>query len=172
MDFDSEAIEQSKLLTEWRGDLTVHNTNGTEQTWQRQRPIGEGGFGTVWLEARHDEIKKKRAVKEVKRDTLVRFNIDYRRELLALVKLSASGFQDKFVEFYGWFQDRTFIYYAMEYFVLGDLDQHLACEIQEDAANQITHQILLGLAIMHKNSFTHRDLKPKARLSDYITDCP
>lgn len=171
MDFESEVIEQYRLFTEWRDDLTVHKSrhnNGTEETWQRQRCIGQGGFGTVWLEARNDESNKQRAVKEVKKPTGLSPNNDYRRELLALVKLSPK-YRDRFVDFQGWFQDKITIYYAMEYFPLGDLDQHLSASgILEDAARQVTHQILIGLAFMHKNSFTHRDLKPKVRRSfDY-----
>lgn len=174
MDFESDVIERYRLLTEWRGDLIVHKTRHTSRTetiWQRQRSIGQGGFGTVWLEARQDEPNKTRAVKEVKKptQTVTRVNhkFDYRRELLAWVKLSEPKFQKRFVELHGWFQDKTFIYYAMEYFFLGDLDQHLDNGIHQAAASQITSQILAGLAIMHKNSVTHRDLKPKARPLDF-----
>lgn len=175
MDFRSDAIQRYRLLTEWRGDLIVHknpHTIGTEETWQRQRSIGQGGFGTVWLEARQEEPNQKRAVKEVKKptqtQTRVNHKFDYQRELLAWVKLSEPKFQEIFVEFYGWFQDRTFIYYAMEFFPFGDLDQHLDSRIDEDAASQIARQILVGLAIMHKYSVTHRDIKPKARLLNSI----
>ncbi|MCJ1464991.1 hypothetical protein MMC07_003606 [Pseudocyphellaria aurata] len=173
MDSASNAFERYKLITERDGDLIIHQTrqpSGTKEIWRRQQGyFAEGGSGVVWLEVRQDESNQKRAVKEVKKTT-GRDDLDrnrYRRELLALVKLSAPKFRDRFAEFYGWFQDETYICYAMEYFPLGDLDQYLANGIAEDAARRITHQLLIGLAIMHKNSFTHRDLKPKARPLDY-----
>ena len=162
MDSASKAVNRYKLPTEWRNDVIIHKAReNMEERWQRRGPpIGEGGFGTVWLEVKQNETNKTRAVKEVKK---VNHNLDYRRELLALVELSAPTYRDIFVEFYGWYQDRTFVYYAMEYFSLGDLDQYLSCGIHEDEASQITKQLLDGLSIMHENSFTHRDLKPKVR---------
>jgi calcium/calmodulin-dependent protein kinase I len=49
----------------------------------------------------------------------------------------------------------------MEYFPYGDLDKYIAAGFSEYEAKWITVQLLEGLAIMHKNKFTHRDLKPK-----------
>lgn len=170
MDSASRAVNRYKLLTEWRNDIVVHKPRGNslskvEERWQRRGCIGRGGFGTVWLEVKQDETNKTRAVKEVKKTASTNHILDYRRELLALVELSAPTYRDIFAEFYGWYEDKTFVYYAMEYFSLGDLDQYLSAGIHEDEACQITNQVLDGLAIMHENSFTHRDLKPQARLS-------
>lgn len=171
MDFESTAIKRYELLTERNGDLIIHHIqpSGTKETWQRQQEyIGKGGSGIVWLEFKKNETNQKRAVKQVRKPTGVDDHNRhlYGRELQALVELSAPKFRERFAEFYGWFQDETNICYAMEYFPQGDLNQYLANGIAEDAASQITHQILIGLAIMHKNSFTHRDLKPKVRPLD------
>jgi serine/threonine protein kinase len=51
----------------------------------------------------------------------------------------------------------------MEYVHLGDLDKNVIAnsgKILENEARDIAEQILLGLEIMHAESFAHRDLKP------------
>jgi serine/threonine protein kinase len=54
----------------------------------------------------------------------------------------------------------------MEYLPLGDLENNVT-EMYDDVkvppldAQQVTTQILLGLKIMHAESFAHRDLKPQ-----------
>ena len=65
-----------------------------------------------------------------------------------------------FVEFSGWFKDELSVYLAMEYFPLGDLEKNAKGKLPEAEACEIIRQILLGLEIMHAESFAHRDLKP------------
>jgi serine/threonine protein kinase len=76
-----------------------------------------------------------------------------------------------FVDFLGWFQNDDAIFLAMEYMPLGDLEQNLR-EMEkyatysrpllpEEDVQEITHQILEGLKIMHTEGFSHRDLKPQ-----------
>jgi serine/threonine protein kinase len=69
-----------------------------------------------------------------------------------------------FVEFFGWFKDGYDIFLAMEYVHLGDLDKNVVAnsgKIPENETRDIAEQILLGLEIMHAESFAHRDLKPQ-----------
>jgi serine/threonine protein kinase len=69
-----------------------------------------------------------------------------------------------FVEFFGWFRHGFDFYLAMEYIERGDLETNLAAQsenVPEIEARDITQQILLGLQIMHAESFAHRDLKPQ-----------
>jgi serine/threonine protein kinase len=51
----------------------------------------------------------------------------------------------------------------MEYFPYGDLNAFIEKGIPENEVKLITIQLLEGLAIMHENLFTHRDLKPAVR---------
>ena len=69
-----------------------------------------------------------------------------------------------FVDFFGWFRDGHNIFLAMEYIPLGDLETNIKAhsgKIPEIEARDITEQILLGLEIMHGESFAHRDLRPQ-----------
>ncbi len=51
----------------------------------------------------------------------------------------------------------------MEYFPLGDLGAYLDTHgpIPEGEARQIISQVLQGLAIMHREKYAHRDIKPQ-----------
>jgi serine/threonine protein kinase len=52
----------------------------------------------------------------------------------------------------------------MEYVLLGDLETNvkaLSAPLPQVEAKDVTRQILLGLQIMHAESFAHRDLKPQ-----------
>jgi calcium/calmodulin-dependent protein kinase I len=68
------------------------------------------------------------------------------------------------VEFFGWFKDGSDVFLAMEYIPLGDLEKYVVArsgKIPEVEARDIAEQIMLGLEIMHAESFAHRDLKPQ-----------
>ena len=55
----------------------------------------------------------------------------------------------------------------MEYIHLRDLHKNVVAnlgKILENEARDIAEQILLGLEIMHAESFVHRDLKPQVFL--------
>lgn len=71
-----------------------------------------------------------------------------------------------FTEFLGWFSAGCYIYLAMEYVPLGDLEKNVVAQtgkISEIEARDIVEQILSGLKIMHEEDFAHRDLKPQVR---------
>lgn len=67
------------------------------------------------------------------------------------------------MDFYGWFEDPSHLYLAMEFFEHGDLGAYLRQYgvLAEEKAKIVTLQILEGLEIMHRHNFTHRDLKPQ-----------
>ncbi|KAJ5371668.1 hypothetical protein N7517_003674 [Penicillium concentricum] len=139
--------------------------------WQREKKIDSGGFGEVWLERctkRKNHGHQVRATKEME----VHRQIDYARELEAIVKFSHSKYDRCFVKSFGWYQTQTSLFIAMEYLELGDLHNYLLKKKQplpELEAQCIMSQILEGLDLMHDNGFAHRDLKPKNIL---LRSCP
>jgi hypothetical protein len=107
-----DLIRESKLKTRFLphcGVETVHTFRESDpasgqrlvirsEHWQRQRRIGGGGFGSVWLErctkggrsgatAAQDSVV--RAVKQIDMDTRLEL-IDFNRELEAIAKFSHS----------------------------------------------------------------------------------
>ncbi|KAL0937138.1 calcium/calmodulin-dependent protein kinase type 1B [Colletotrichum truncatum] len=172
----SDLVQESKLETIFFPTYTEHTfykrgASGREwrirvqEQWQRERRLGQGAYGTVWLETCDRPAKKNgpavRAVKEIPLDPSTSEGIDYYQELEAVMKFSQDRvYTPSFVESYGWFQGPEAIYIAMEYIPHGDLQKHLSHPIPEEEVKMITRQLAEGLNHMHKNGFTHRDLKP------------
>lgn len=69
--------------------------------------------------------------------------------------------QDLFVLFFGWYENRDFVFIAMEYIEHGDLSQYLKTPGSRSNAREITRQLLEGLAVLHEKKICHRDLKPQ-----------
>lgn len=155
------------------------------KVWRTDRILGYGSFGEVRLE-RNQEDGKERAVKKIKIKSEALKDSEYEKELKALLEFSKpkasvmkSGcefaslwyfshslqYRDAglFVDFFGWFQDESDVFLAMEYVPLGDLESNVgqAKKIAEIEARSIIEQLLSGLEIMHAESFAHRDLKPQ-----------
>ena len=97
----SDLLEYFKLDAQYTSDHTLQVSYAkrpgisrckvrTEQRWYRDREIGHGTFGSVWLEVNRkgQGVTAQRAVKEVSKRLMQRSGIDYRRELLALSTLS------------------------------------------------------------------------------------
>ena len=55
------------------------------------------------------------------------------------------------------------MYIAMEYIPMGDMSQSFADSYRwnESDTRVVIKQLLHGLAVMHKEGITHRDLKPE-----------
>ncbi|RSL90092.1 hypothetical protein CDV31_015765, partial [Fusarium ambrosium] len=135
------------------------------EKWIRQKMLGRGGFGIVWLEKREPDSSATynlRAVKQLDIAKIRSKRHDYVRELEALAKFSQTKYSEFFVKSYGWFQGPSALFFAMEYCELGDLKDHVEehGKLAEDQVQDIGWQILQGLKFMHHNNFAHRDLKP------------
>ena len=74
--------------------------------------------------------------------------------------LTFTQHQDLFVHFYGWFENDTSVFLAMEYFELGDLENFVTPQLTEKDAKVIGRQLLEGLEVLHGYHLVHRDLKP------------
>ncbi|KAL4885912.1 kinase-like domain-containing protein [Aspergillus karnatakaensis] len=132
----------------------------SEQRWKRKSELGQGTCGTVYLEELsfgQANGPKLRAVKTIRKKLM-----KDRRDLAVLTDFSNRKYVHtrSFVEFFGWFEDATNIYIAMEYFPHGTLSQYIKARIPEDEIRMITGQLLSGLALMHEHDYAHRDLKP------------
>lgn len=129
-----------------------------EERWARETTLGEGAHGTVYREKLEGQAAL-RAVKEIKKSVCA--ELDYSRELEAIIKFSHPKYAHCFVTSNGWFELGDSILISMEYLALGDLEAHIAHPLAEIEARQISSQVLEGLGYMHENGFVHRDLKPK-----------
>ena len=175
-------MKLSKLATKFHSnpDWTQHTTYVAdnskerrrvrrEEGWIRKKRLGQGGFGTVWLE---------QCVQGEKNDELRAVNsTSYNRELEAIALFShenvrtepmiavgrtliVAQYQHCFVKSFGWYEDDEDIFLAMEFFSEGDLSRYLGSPFPEQEAQSIAAQILEGLQFMHRHNFAHRDLKP------------
>ncbi len=97
MDPATDLIEHFKLDVVFFPDHTRHisyHSDGRQnrrkvkvvKKWIKQHELGEGGCGTVWLEK--DSKGDERAVKQISKGFCLRKGIDYKREIIAMAKLT------------------------------------------------------------------------------------
>ncbi|MCJ1241142.1 hypothetical protein MMC14_009146 [Varicellaria rhodocarpa] len=166
-----DIVQDSKLEAEFHLDpeYTQHiqyvsgNTPGQrrlrkEQRWKKEKELGRGGFGIIWLErcVQEGSEGEVRAVKKIQKVQ----SSYYYRELEAIALFSQTKYEDCFVKSFGWYEDDNSIFIAMEYLPNGDLHKYLSSPLPEKEGQHITSQILEGLHFMHDKGFAHRDLKP------------
>ncbi|KAK0611936.1 kinase-like domain-containing protein [Immersiella caudata] len=139
----------------------------TEQRWDRERELGSGGFGTVWLEkcTRGPKQGGLRAVKEIRCRTPAGTtpSSECARELEAISMFSQGPYRHCFVQSQGWYETVNTVYVAMEFMEYGDLQDFIfkGHRFAGEDTIAIIKQILEGIAFMHDRNFTHRDLKPR-----------
>ncbi|KAJ3456914.1 hypothetical protein MRS44_014055 [Fusarium solani] len=176
----SDLVRDSKIETEFlashvqhvlyeTGRSASHRRVRRVERWTKGRLLGQGTFGKVHLHIYNDSDKERlRAVKEVKKFVVVGQELDYARELEAIMKFSHSKYNHCFVSSQGWYELEDSIFITMEFFELRDLQQYIAAPLPESKAKQITDQVLEGLEFMHNNGFIHRDLKPTfVKIADF-----
>ncbi|KAI3327642.1 kinase-like domain-containing protein [Xylariaceae sp. AK1471] len=171
-----ELVRDSRLETILNEDNTVHiyydrpgrRAKPRRETWKRERIIGSGGNGVVWLEKRlvassgEGSQARYRAVKQI---TLAQSRSVLeicKSELEALAKFSTEKYKRCFVQSFGWYEGSSFLSIAMEYCPLGDLQRFLIehTRLPESDTREIICQVVEGLQFMHDEGFAHRDLKP------------
>lgn len=193
----SDLILDSQLDTYFLPDSTVNThceSNPTGQRrvinrsehWQRQRKIGGGGFGTIWLEkcssgGQPDGLIRNGSLQAVKQMAVDQQYgpIDYHRELEAIAKFS----HKRVCLLNAPFGQLTLTHLNSMNDAssgrLGGTSQATSCispwnglktaiylgsyikqpPLPEAELREIACQILEGLAMMHENGFAHRDLK-------------
>ncbi|KAF2019615.1 kinase-like protein [Aaosphaeria arxii CBS 175.79] len=169
-----DLVRDSELKVEFRGSTTVHSYHDIDdrgrrlfrqEFWTWDRLIGRGGYGQVKLQkytARDTDGESVRAVKIIDKPLSVGESINYNRELEAIAKFSNRRYKRWFVQSFGWYQDTTSIFVAMEYCRHGDLHHYLKSRgsLSVGEVQHLARQIVEGLEQMHINDFAHRDLKP------------
>ncbi|SMQ44881.1 unnamed protein product [Zymoseptoria tritici ST99CH_3D7] len=143
---------------------TRHDNHGTPTVWKRSlRPIGQGGFGAVYREE-CIEGRNRGSLRAVKAVQKVIFQgspqMDYSKELEAIARFSQLQYQQHFVRSFGWYENASTIFIAMEFVEHGDLQQYVGRAMPEPEMQLIVSQVLEGLSHMHNLSYAHRDLKP------------
>ncbi|KAI9690150.1 MAG: hypothetical protein M1822_009111 [Bathelium mastoideum] len=168
-----DLVRDSKLETRHTNGHTIHryleaSSNRRrvprEEYWKRERDLGHGSFGRVWLEkcVKGNSKGELRAVKMVRNFSKSSSAVDFNRELEAVAKFSNAKYEACFVKSFGWYDDPEAIFIALEYCPHGDLHRFLSrtSSLPVGEAQELTRQILEGLHDMHENGFAHRDLKP------------
>lgn len=98
---NSDLIKDSRLDTQFGEDGTRHTQYVSSRAagqrrirnvelWKRERRLGSGTYGTVWLESCHSGRRQGqfRAVKEIRKAPIMVSSLDYSRELEAVIKFS------------------------------------------------------------------------------------
>jgi hypothetical protein len=95
-----DLLDHYKLEAEVFPEYTLHVTykidrgrgerERIEKQWKRMESIGEGAFGQVWRELHHrqDGHQEIRAVKILSKQRIRAYNVDFKKELVALAKFS------------------------------------------------------------------------------------
>ncbi|KAL1850732.1 hypothetical protein Daus18300_012810 [Diaporthe australafricana] len=169
--FDSEDDPQ---VTSHGFRNAIDPSSTRREEWERQKMLGSGGFGTVFLDKcmrvngyvevdEDDKTGQLRAVKWItKAKNQTSLSKDSIRELNSLVFFSGPAYEYHFVKTFGWYENPSTLFIAMEYCPLSDLNSYLVEHgpVSEKHAKYITGQMLRGIESMHANNFIHRDLKP------------
>lgn len=157
--------------------ITKQRRARKEEKWKRERRLGQGAFGIIWLEQciQGDSKREVRAVKKVPKfgsgnchrelEAIALFSHTKASLQLFIIYLSPFPltfiqYEECFVKSFGWYDDEDSIFITMEYLPDGDLHRHLNSPLPENEGQYIVSQILEGLRFMHENGFAHRDLKP------------
>lgn len=158
---DAVVTSESTTHVEYKGAQGLVPQRIEKRWCRRKKPIGQGSFGKVWLE-QEGEASNHRAVKILEKDLMKVHRIDYKKEILALAIFSKPQYQQQevLVKFLGWCEQPSDLFIYMEYFELGDLEDHITGSITEGDIKDISTNLLNGLRIMHQEGFAHRDLKP------------
>jgi hypothetical protein len=87
---EAEVFPEYTLHVSYRPNRARGVREKIETKWKRMDSIGEGAFGQVWreLHCQSDGTPDIRAVKIIEKQRMRAYNIDFKKELLALAKFS------------------------------------------------------------------------------------
>jgi hypothetical protein len=87
---EADVFPEHTVHVTYRINRALGERERIEKQWKRMESIGEGTFGQVWreLHCREDGHEEFRAVKVIEKRRMRAYNVDYKKELLALAKFS------------------------------------------------------------------------------------
>jgi serine/threonine protein kinase len=153
--FQTSTVE---LARRWCDAIRSGSQCNVEDFYKLGKELGAGAFGAVRL-AYDLTTGEKRAVKMVKRSSNAKELEFVQREVNVLLSISHKNI----VRTYDIFEERTHIYFVLEYVSGGDFFDYIVKRkyLKELPTKIIMHQILEGLAYLHANNIVHRDIKPE-----------
>lgn len=129
--------------------------------------LGEGNFGKVYL-VEKKTTKKKYALKKIKKNRLLKDDLRL-KDILNEKEILKKAYHPFIVKLQFTFQDKTYLYFGMEYISGGTLTNYINPRnpLPLPKILFITCQLLLTLKYLHKDlKVIYRDLKPENILID------
>ncbi|CAF1121060.1 unnamed protein product [Adineta ricciae] len=165
----SKSIQLDEYLQERQDRIRIFNhlltkrlraaLNLTLDSFQLLRPLGEGGYGSVFL-AYHPDTNEYLALKAITKSSLVETN---EQHIILSERQYAFALQHpNIVQFLTSFKDNEYVYLAFEWLQGGDLYSLMSChQLTELQAKFYSGQIIMALDYLHGCSIAFRDLKPE-----------
>eukprot|EP00933_Yihiella_yeosuensis_P034131 TRINITY_DN27667_c0_g1_i1.p1 TRINITY_DN27667_c0_g1~~TRINITY_DN27667_c0_g1_i1.p1 ORF type:complete len:498 (+),score=94.47 TRINITY_DN27667_c0_g1_i1:94-1587(+) len=124
--------------------------------------LGAGSYGTV-SKAVHKTSKSIRAIKAMRRSAPGGQQQKFLDRLNAEIQIMKKLDHPSIIKLFETFQDKTFIYLAMELCTGGELFDRIveAVHFTESQAAVVMKQMISAIYYLHVNGIVHRDLKPE-----------
>mmetsp|Transcript_42364 Transcript_42364/g.165407 ORF Transcript_42364/g.165407 Transcript_42364/m.165407 type:complete len:406 (+) Transcript_42364:704-1921(+) len=148
---EDESVQQS-----WLKAFESVRANDVSNYYQIEGVIGSGSFGSVYM-GKSLETGEKVAIKTIEKKQTTRARVLCERELKTLRNLNHVNV----VKTHDIFETKTMIYIVMELMQGGDLADVYNNALGEEAAKNITAQVLRAVAYLHGKGLVHRDIKPQ-----------
>jgi len=160
-------VESSaKLRAELEARIAVQDMNVRVEELTREKIIGQGTFGQVWLVRHKSNPSILYALKKVSRASVIRQNqqksIQTEREVMALC------FHPTLVTLYATGKDAHAVYFLTEFLDGGDLFFAVRAigKLTTAQVHFFSASIILAIQYLHQHGFMYRDLKPENAMLD------
>ena len=127
--------------------------------------LGEGSFGVVDL-YREKKTKKLVAIKRLPKKKLLKNNANGVRNTIREVELMKKiGCHPTVICYDGWFENKTYIYVVMEYFIGYEVFDVMKCmrtshyKLNDEKIRKFIKYMADALYFLHSNGIVHRDIK-------------
>ena len=163
---DDAQMQMRKMLQQKESNyLRLKRAKLDQNMFKKIKPLGIGAFGEVSLTRKRD-TDQLYAMKTLRKDDVLQRNqvahVKAERDILA------EADNEWVVKLYYSFQDKSNLYFVMEYIPGGDL-MNLLIKLgifEEPLACFYIAELVLAIESVHKMGFIHRDIKPDNILID------